>query len=787
MRFVLGVALLSGFCLAACGRSGAHSDGAAVGGSGGGVAGSAIDGGFGRRRRRGRRACRHHRVSRRRGCRAWRNERIGRRRWNRWRGNGRARRRRRRGGCRAWWHERLSRRRARLRLEAIVERRRHDGRRGRGGRSIRVVHRVAPEELCLVEPADGAPRERRRAVGAKDERVPSLRRRQADYAVAIWLEDGHNRRQIVRSPDLGASWCLIPTAASISEVIPAPASASALYALTIPSTAGTTDVLRSRDGGATWATARGGLPEANDTNAASLQVAANPDVVWLQGKNALHLSRNGADSWSTVAFPKPSDPDAMINSNVTVDKAMPQRLLFSGLRPPFSAVPLLPFIVTSTDWGVTWTERNLPTPTNPEKLRGLQIEIDQASTLYVGLDTSDGLSASYAVWRSTSWGGAWTSMPGTGGAVPMTLGSNVPGVLFEYRSDGTYRSVDAGATWNPITYPENAGALVAVSPDKLIAKTPISIANSTDGGASWKELPIVPDQINPVIASPVAPYPLWGAAQAGGVWAVRSDDGASWTATGANWPVFPDGASADVAYASGIGATGLVQTADRGRTWQVLPTPTGGAATLVATCPPPRSCVYVTQSTGSATSVMSRSDDCGRSWRAPTAVTNWGLLSPIVISPDDSDVMLQGRDGGIYQSRDGGGTWTYQSLMPAKFVGIVFLSGSEVVAVTDQRQLMRSSNGGDDWTIISPNPMPAGYTRGIVRSVTRPGTLFVLTGGNPDPPLYRSDDGGATWKAQSPLGDGVMDVYGAPFVTSIAETACGFLGGVQASGLVNFD
>jgi photosystem II stability/assembly factor-like uncharacterized protein len=300
--------------------------------------------------------------------------------------------------------------------------------------------------------------------------------------------------------------------------------------------------------------------------------------------------------------------------------------------------------------------------------------------------------------------------------------------------------------------------LLAVSPDRLVAKTPLSIANSTDGGASWKELPIVPDQINPLVASPVAPYPLWGAAQAGGVWLVRSDDGVNWATTGATWPLFPDGASADVAYASGTGPTRLVQTADRGRTWQDLPTPTGGVGTLVATCPPPRSCIYVVQSTGSGTttSVMSRSDDRGRTWSAPTAVTNWGTRSAIVVSPDDPKLLLQGRDGGVYQTRDGGGTWNYVPISGQGVVGVAFLSGSEVLAVSDTRQLLHSSNGGDDWTVVAPNPMPVGYTRGIVRSVLHPGTLFVLTGGGPDAPLFRSDDGGATWK---PINRGLRSQY----------------------------
>jgi hypothetical protein len=650
---------------------------------------------------------------------------------------------------------------------------------------------VDPSTVCIpwrpkISPWSSPPSVRPGNIAGPWGYVASAIRPSADgqqlYSIAIWLEDGRTRRQIVRSPDLGVSWCLIPTAAGITQVIPAPATPTALYALTTPSSAGTTDVLRSRDGGATWATARGGLPEAlsaANASSQSLQVTADPNVVWFPGVNAMHLSRDGVDTWSTVAMPTPSDPTAMVYGPPTIDIAMPRRLLLYGAHPPFSQVPLQPFLITSTDWGVTWTEHNLPTPANPDKLRDYQIGIDQGSTLYVAQDTTTGIFGSFAIWRSTNWAGTWTSMPATGGGVPVTLGAPVAGALYAYGPSGILRSVDAGATWNPLMYPANTNHLFAVTPDKLVVNTLDGIVTtSTDGGATWKDLPIVPTQIDPLIASPVAPYPLWGH----GDRLLRSDDGVTWAATAATWPVFPDGASADVAYAIGTGPTALVQTADRGRTWRPLPTPTGGVGTVVATCPPPRSCLYVTQG-----AVMSRSDDRGQTWRPSTPVTNWGTRSPIVVSPYDPDLLLQGRDGGIYQSRDGGGTWNYFAISSVGVVSLVFMSANDVLAISDQRQLLRSNNGGDDWTMVTPNPMPAGFTRGLVRSITRPGTLFTLTGGPPDAPLYRSDDSGVTWKAQAPLGDGVMDFYGTPYVRDVFDTTCGLMAGLQVFGPIHLE
>lgn len=80
------------------------------------------------------------------------------------------------------------------------------------------------------------------------------------YAVAVWLDGGRTRRQIVRTPDLGASWCLVATADPIADVIPAPAKESVLYAVTAASDPSQRHLLRTDDGGTTWNAAPAGLP-----------------------------------------------------------------------------------------------------------------------------------------------------------------------------------------------------------------------------------------------------------------------------------------------------------------------------------------------------------------------------------------------------------------------------------------------------------------------------------------------------------------------------------------------
>src|SRR6188472_2571362 len=52
------------------------------------------------------------------------------------------------------------------------------------------------------------------------------------YAVGTWFDAGTMQRQILRSPDLGETWCVLPTPARVAAVAPSRASGTVLYALT---------------------------------------------------------------------------------------------------------------------------------------------------------------------------------------------------------------------------------------------------------------------------------------------------------------------------------------------------------------------------------------------------------------------------------------------------------------------------------------------------------------------------------------------------------------------------
>ncbi len=557
------------------------------------------------------------------------------------------------------------------------------------------------------------------------------------YTVAAWLEQGHAKRRILRSDDIGASWCVVESPDSVVDVIPAPAQEAVLYAVTTKGTSGQRALLRTSDAGLTWTASTEGLPEEEPSAAEQpILVGTNSDLMWFQGQANAYWSRDGGDSWKPVELPVPTPP--------IVDAAMPNRLFLPENGQAVADV--------SINWGATWAPVALPTfnPCTGGWPYGCGFTIDSSSILYVGdaITTNIGNVTSVKVWASANWGADWAQVPDAPSpyyGVPRTLGSHVPGVLFVPTQAGLLGSEDGGRHWNPVSS-ENLAVTVALTARTLVRQRTTGAEATSDGGKTWQPLPVVRAPSS-LLASPVPPYPVWADSAL-----VRSDDGGlTWSTPRSSPPAanvatvaFADGADAQVAYTATPGQ--VMRTENGGASWEVVPSPTGHPITAVAVCPLSRSCLFVVDST-TGSELMVRSNDHGRTWAAPTRWTNWDTRSGVVVSPDNPDHMLQGRSDAIYETSDGGQTWNYHKLDFA-VVGIVFRSKDSVVAVTDTRVVLESADGGVTWTRAASQP-PSGRARRLIESTRRPATLFIVTG-DAQEPLVRSDDAGATWSASRP-------------------------------------
>ena len=129
---------------------------------------------------------------------------------------------------------------------------------------------------------------------------------------------------------------------------------------------------------------------------------------------------------------------------------------------------------------------------------------------------------------------------------------------------------------------------------------------------------------------------------------------------------------------------------------------------------------------------------------------------------------------GIYKSTDGGETWEHMGLPNSERITkiVVHPTNSDIVYVcvpgrlwsdSTERGLYKTSDGGKTWTLILKGPNPSTGCSGVSLDPSNPdvvlaglwdfrrkGWTFRSGGNGPDATsasgLYRSEDGGATWK-----------------------------------------
>jgi photosystem II stability/assembly factor-like uncharacterized protein len=175
---------------------------------------------------------------------------------------------------------------------------------------------------------------------------------------------------------------------------------------------------------------------------------------------------------------------------------------------------------------------------------------------------------------------------------------------------------------------------------------------------------------------------------------------------------------------------------------------------------------------GSLGNGMWKSNDAGKTWQH-IGLEDTVKITQILVDPKDPNLVIVSalgdaahRDGGIHRSADGGHTWT-NVFKPSDYDGIRDLAyayddPSVMLAATQgtgggrgpgggARQtkpplVYKSTDEGKTWTQIKIPPFP-GRVAVAVAMHTNGQRMFVI-GNNIEngSGLYRSDDGGATWK-----------------------------------------
>lgn len=545
-------------------------------------------------------------------------------------------------------------------------------------------------------------------------------------------------RGIVRSTDGGASWAdssagIPPTRVQAIAVDPR-AGSGTIYAGTLtPNGVPSVGIFKSTDGGATWHDVNVGLFDPSTgfgpVDVFSLAIhPTNPNVV-LAGSvfSEIFYTADGGGTWQSVTLGGFSA--GLQTTAIVFDPVTPANV--------YAATTLGLF--KSGDGGQTWSQTgNAGVP-----FYCLAVDPTTPKTLYAGDSTGSG------IWKSTDGGSHWSTMnaslPGASGSRPPILSLAVdpahPSTVYAATyGNGVWVSANAGASWAaaPAGMRDTRVAsllFVPSTPPTVYAGTfGGGVYASSDGAATWAQANGHADTgaLDAAVVSAVAVDPsargVVYAATSDGV-SVSADAGSSWSAPGSGLPpvtipalavVTTGGASSKVL--AGTFGSGLYQSVDRGSTW-------------------------TTAGTGLADSyVSSLAVD-------PSA--------PATVFAGTSHPYTGSNSQRMFKSTDGGATWVQTSLdagqFSVDFIGVDPAHAGRILAGSGGvTGLFKSTDGGTTWSTIAT--ASCGGLSGIAYDASASTVYLAAAGG-----VCRSGDGGATWS--------VAAVGGGLAVASVAADA----------------
>lgn len=301
----------------------------------------------------------------------------------------------------------------------------------------------------------------------------------------------------------------------------------------------------------------------------------------------------------------------------------------------------------------------------------------------------------------------------------------------------------------------------------------------------WRWLSLGPENIagrlRAMALDPEDPATIYAGSAGGGVWK-STNSGRDWRALDDLLPNLRIGALAVdpfdrthilagcgegyVAWQGGAAfGRGLYASTDAGESWSVLPAASGSAFDYVFDLdfdPHARDDVLACTGTG-----VYRSGDGGASWERVLTRPVIPFSATVEFSTTDPGLVYSAIEGaGIFRSSDGGRTWTGPlgtGITVARYSRIVLAvapaNGAIIYAAftgADEHcaGIFRSDDGGSNWRAVSiPRSDLTGDTymggQGRFNSAlaVHPSNPDILWAGGID--LYRSTDGGATWRQMS--------------------------------------
>jgi xyloglucan-specific exo-beta-1,4-glucanase len=361
------------------------------------------------------------------------------------------------------------------------------------------------------------------------------------------------------------------------------------------------------------------------------------------------------------------------------------------------------------------------------------------------------------VFRTSDGGESWAAS--RNGMAPDILVSDIavaysdPSVLFATTyADGVYKSVDGGASWSEVDA-LGSGTWVALAidptdPDTVYASSGVATFKTQDGGTVWQELrdanngPIWAQELLIPQSEPETIY------AAGSGWWRSMDGGETWWENGA---MTLNAAALDPenpATAYGGSWNRVIKTTDRGTTWEVVHEfPPLDEAISLSVHPGNPDAVYV----GSKDSGVIASSDGGQTWGSyaqnlPAVST----VRSLAISSDGSTLFAGLRHHGIFRRSVGASGWDSRSdglVGSAVYsVAVAPSEGKIIYAGVEQQGVARSTDGGKTWAWRG---LLGTRVTDLAVHPQKPGVAYAAA----DARIYKTTDGGMSWKKRLTSGD----------------------------------
>jgi photosystem II stability/assembly factor-like uncharacterized protein len=166
---------------------------------------------------------------------------------------------------------------------------------------------------------------------------------------------------------------------------------------------------------------------------------------------------------------------------------------------------------------------------------------------------------------------------------------------------------------------------------------------------------------------------------------------------------------------------------------------------------------------------VKKSLDSGRTWRPVTANPRAAHATAVAVDPSDSNVVYVGLSSGVFVSRDGGAEWDVRAVgmsdtrvfalaVNPRSPHTVYAGGfgGRFYRSTDRGATWAETRIGSDVYRVTSLAVDAGDSS-VPALENRATALYAGTSGGG---LFRSDDGGATWRALAGLAERIVYAIG---------------------------